>query len=91
MAAPFANARSISLPRRIISMIKQFAKLLIVASALSFAAMPAISSAKTPTCAHEAKEKGLKGKEAKEFIKECKEKRKHMKAEKKAEKKEEKK
>ena len=68
-------------------MIKQFAKLLIVASALSFAALPAVSSAKEPTCAHEAKEKGLKGKEAKHFIKECKAKRKHMKAEKKEDKK----
>jgi len=60
-------------------MIKQFAKLLVIASALSFAAMPTVSSAKTASCAHEAKVKKLKGKEAKKFIHECKEKRKHAK------------
>ncbi|MEJ2361509.1 MAG: PsiF family protein [Gammaproteobacteria bacterium] len=55
-------------------MIKQFAKLLIIAGALSIAAVPAMSVAKT--CHQEAKAKHLKGKEAKKFIHECLEKRK---------------
>jgi hypothetical protein len=62
-------------------MIKQFAKLLIVASALSIAALPAASyaekAAKTPSCKSEAKKAGIKDKaEMKKFIKECKQKRK---------------
>lgn len=57
-------------------MIKQFAKLLILASALSVAGLPAISAAKTSSCAHEAKMKKLKGAEAKKFIHECKKMRK---------------
>lgn len=55
-------------------MIKQFAKLLIIASALSFAAVPGLTVAKT--CHQEARGKHLKGKEAKKFIHECLEKRK---------------
>lgn len=76
-------------------MIKQFAKLLIVAGALSIATLPAVSVAKT--CHQEAKAKGIKGKaEVKKYVHECLEKRKHakkaMKHKKKAEhKKEEKK
>ena len=71
-------------------MIKQFAKLLIVAGALSIAAVPGMTVAKT--CHQEAKAKHLKGKEAKKFIHECLEKRKEMKHKKKMEhKKEEKK
>lgn len=70
-------------------MIKQFAKLLIVAGALSVAAVPGITVAKT--CHQEAKAKHLKGKEAKKFIHECLEKRKAMKHKKKEHKKVEKK
>jgi len=63
-------------------MIKQFAKLLIIASAVGVAAMPAISSAKAPTCHEEAKKAGIKGKdEVKKYVHECLKKRK---AEKKA-------
>ncbi len=70
-------------------MIKQFAKLMIVASAVGIAAMPAMSVAKTPTCHQEAKKAGIKGKaEIKKYVHECLEKRKHAK---KAMKKEEKK
>jgi hypothetical protein len=55
-------------------MIKQFAKLLIIAGALSIAALPAMSVAKT--CHQEAKEKGIKGKkEVNKFVHECLEKR----------------
>lgn len=61
-------------------MIKQFAKLLIVASAVGFAAMPAISSAKAPTCTQEAKKAGIKGKsEIKKYVHQCLQKRKHAK------------
>lgn len=56
-------------------MIKQFAKLLIIAGALSIAAVPGMSVAKT--CHQEAKEKGIKDKAAvKKFVHECLEKRK---------------
>jgi len=78
-------------------MIKQFAKLLIIASAVGFAAMPTVSAAKAPTCHEEAKKAGIKGKEeVKKYVHECLQKRKaakkamkeHKKAEeKKAEKK----
>lgn len=72
-------------------MIKQFAKLLIVASALSLAALPAVSAAKMPTCHQEAKKAGIKGKaEIKKYVHECLEKR-HAAAKKKTEKKVEKK
>ena len=58
-------------------MIKQFAKLLIIASALTVAALPAVSVAKAPTCHQEAKKAGIKGKaETKKFVHECLEKRK---------------
>jgi len=61
-------------------MIKQFAKLLLVASALSIAALPVASYAKQPTCKQEAKKAGIKGKkEVKKYIHECLEKRKHAK------------
>ena len=69
-------------------MIKQFAKLLIVASALSLAALPAVSAAKEPSCKQEAKKAGIKKAEMKKYIHECIEKRKHAKMEKKEEKKE---
>lgn len=63
-------------------MIKQFAKLLLVASALSIAALPAASYAKQPTCKQEAKKAGIKDKKAmKKYIHECSEKRKHAKNE----------
>jgi hypothetical protein len=52
-------------------MIKQFAKLLILASALSVAGLPAVSVAKMASCTHEAKAKKLKGAEAKKFVHEC--------------------
>lgn len=55
-------------------MIKQFAKLLIIAGALSIAAMPAMSVAKT--CHQEARAKGIKGKKnVDKFVHECLEKR----------------
>lgn len=62
-------------------MIKQFAKLLIVASALSFAAMPVSfaseKAAKTPSCKEQAKKAGIKDKaEKQKFVKECEEKKK---------------
>jgi hypothetical protein len=63
-------------------MIKQFAKLLIVASAVGVAAMPAMSVAKTktPTCHQEAKKAGIKGKaEIKKYVHECLAKRKQAK------------
>ena len=63
-------------------MIKQFAKLLIIASAVGVAAMPTMSVAKTkmPTCHQEAKKAGIKGKaEIKKYVHECLEKRKHAK------------
>jgi len=59
-------------------MIKQFAKLLIVASAVGVAAMPTMSFAKTPTCHQEAEKAGIKGKaEVKKYVHVCLEKRKH--------------
>ena len=65
-------------------MIKQFAKLLIVASALSIAAMPAVSAAKQPSCKSEAKKAGIKDKaEKKKYIQECEQKRKEAKHQKK--------
>jgi hypothetical protein len=58
-------------------MIKQFAKLLIVAGALSVAALPNVSAAKEPSCTQEAKKAGIKGKaEVKKYVHECLEKRK---------------
>lgn len=61
-------------------MIKQFAKLLIIASALSIAAMPAVSAAKQPSCKSEAKKVGIKDKaEMKKYIHECEAKRKEAK------------
>ena len=58
-------------------MIKQFAKLLIIASALSVAALPAVSAAKTPSCKQEATKAGIKDKaEKKKYIHECEQKRK---------------
>jgi len=61
-------------------MIKQFSKLLIIASALSFAAMPVSfageKAAKTPSCKEEAKAAGVKKEDMKKYVKECKEKRK---------------
>lgn len=73
-------------------MIKQFAKLLIIASAVGFAAMPAVSAAKSPTCHQEAKKAGIKGKEeVKKYVHECLKKRKAAKKAMKEQKKEEKK
>jgi len=73
-------------------MIKQFAKLLIVASAVGVAAMPAVSAAKSMTCHQEAKKAGIKGKEeVKKYVHECLQKRKEAKKAMKEQKKEEKK
>lgn len=63
-------------------MIKQFAKLLIVASALGLVAQPvsvfaAEKAAKQPSCKEEAKQAGIKDKaEMKKFVNDCKETRK---------------
>jgi hypothetical protein len=65
-------------------MIKQFAKLLIIASALSLAALPAVSAAKEPSCKQEAKKAGIKDKaEKKKYVQECEQKRKAAKNQKK--------